>query len=117
MKKTAALLGLLGGVAGVVFGYVAIFLDGSATGLGVKGRGWLLILSFIVMLLSIGGGWLAATTSRHTKVSGVTLVTIGVLGFVCVAVYWIVPGILFLVAGVLFIAHGKREDAPLESGR
>jgi hypothetical protein len=117
LKKTAGLLALVGGIAGVVFAYVAIFLGGPAAGLGVKGRGWLLILSFIAMLMSIGGGWLGATTSRHIKASGITLLAVGILGFACVAAYWIVPGLLFLIAGVLFVAHGRRKNASLESDR
>ena len=70
LKKTAGLLGLLGGVAGVAFGYLAIFLDGPAAGLGARGRGWLLILSFIIMLMSIVRWGLAGVNDQpsHTAV-------------------------------------------------
>jgi hypothetical protein len=118
VRKAAALLGFLGGVTGVAFGYLAVFLGGPTTGLGANGRGWLLLLSLAAMLLSIAGGWLGATTVGGSRVSGITLLVIGGLGFVCLAVYWIVPGALFLTSGLLLNAdgNGARERKRQQEG-
>ena len=111
MKRAARLLGFFGGATGVGFGYLAVFLGGPATGLGTNGRGWLIFSSLIAMLLAIAGGWIGTTTSGRSRWSAVALIAVGILGFACIAAYWIVPGVLFFASAGLFLDSRKKVDA------
>ena len=111
MVRAARLLGLCGGAAGVGFAYLAAYVEGPATGLGANGRGWLLVLSFIAFLLAVAGGWIGATSSGRSRWSAVALFTIGALGFVCLAVFWIVPGVLLFASACFYLATRKKVDS------
>jgi hypothetical protein len=113
VRRTARILGFCGGVLGVGFGYLATYMGGPAAGLGAKGRGWLLILSLLAMLLAMVAGWVSATAGGRSRASVVVLFAAAVLGFVCLAAYWIAPGVLLFASASLFLAGRGKVDSSI----
>jgi len=92
MRKAAALLGIIGGAFGIIFG-----LSGASTG------GTVAALSVVGILLGVAaivGGVLANSRRRAS------IILLLASGF-CISAFWISSGILLIVAGILELASGK----------
>lgn len=111
MKRAARILGLVGGILGVAFGYIAVFVAGRPVGIGVNGRGWLLFSSLAAMILAIVAGWVTVLVERHPRTAGAVVLAAGLLGFVCVAYYWLVPALFLLTAGGLALGSPAEPQA------
>jgi hypothetical protein len=96
MKRAARILAVLGAALGVGFAYIGVFVAGPPVGLGVRGRGWLLFLGLAAMLLAILAGWMSVVIARHPRFAGTVILIAGLVGFVCIAYYWLVPALLLL---------------------
>jgi hypothetical protein len=105
LRSAVSALGIIGGMFGAIFALVAVFVGGAGAAFGAERDGGLItLLGFVAVFLAIGGmvGGILAKSNRTASI--VLLLVSGVLGFVCIGAWWILPGILLIVAGVLEMA-------------
>ncbi len=102
MGRTAELvLGLVGGIFGILVGIFAMFVGGFGAALGVHGAETITGLGFGAMILGVIGIIGGAIANRNNKAAGGLLLLSGILGFIAVSAFWIIPGILLIVGGAL----------------
>jgi len=102
MNRTAEfVLGLIGGIFGFIGAIMALFVGGvdaafSDTGTSqVTSLGW---SAFLFSILAIVGS--VVIRSRST-LGGVFLVVAAIGGFISISMFYLVPGILILIAGIM----------------
>jgi hypothetical protein len=106
MRTAAMVLGALGGLAGSMFGAGVAILAGFVyqsdlfVGFGIAAA--------VMGLAAMVGG---AIAENHKLAASVLLLVPGLLGFICLNVFWVVPGLLLLSGGVLEVAGGSRNPA------
>jgi hypothetical protein len=108
MRSTAKVLGILGGVFGVIFGLVAMFVGGVTF---FVGGGLVAVLGFFAILFAIAGIVGGTLAENYRGASSALLLVAGVCGFICISAFWILPGILLIVGGILEIT-GRTTAAP-----
>jgi Protein of unknown function (DUF4064) len=118
MRTSAMVLGIIGGVLGLVAALLAITIGGigqalNAAGAEASGAGTVTglgLMAFFVAVAAIVGGALAKSSPTA---SWILLLATGIIGFICISVFWILSGILLLVAAVLeFLARKPKTLVP-----
>jgi hypothetical protein len=111
VRTAAKVLGIVGGVFGIIFGIVAMLVGGMGAALGAEGGATVGVLGFIAILLAVAAIVGGALASNHRIAAIVLLLVPTVGGFICISAFWILPGILLLVGGLLEVfAKGKAPE-------
>ncbi|HLR14625.1 MAG TPA: DUF4064 domain-containing protein [Bacillota bacterium] len=102
MNRTAEfVLGLIGGIFGFIGAIMALFVgevdavfssSGTST---ITSLGW---LAFVFSILAIIG---SVQVRSNAKVGGIMLLVAAVGGFISISMFYLVPGILILIAGIM----------------
>ncbi|MCT4583988.1 MAG: hypothetical protein N4A54_03600 [Peptostreptococcaceae bacterium] len=107
-RTTEKVLGILGGVFGMLGGLFAIFVgsfgeafNGDSGGLGSLG-----ISAFIFSTLGIIA---ACLVSSKTKFAGWALVISAIGIVISISMFGVIPGILFLIAGILTLTKKDKK--------
>lgn len=110
MNRTAEfVLALIGGICGIISGIFALMIGGLGSALQasgsetVSGLGWAAI---VVSIIAIVFCVLLRNPSR-TKLSGIILIICGIAGFICVSMFYILPGILIIISGAMCLLRKK----------
>ncbi len=53
-------------------------------------------------IIGIIGG---AIVSKNNKIGGIRMVLSGILGFIAISLFWIIPGVLLVIGGVLVLKN------------
>lgn len=98
MKKTTEfVLGLIGGIFGIIGSLMAIFIGGAATAFGSSHGSTITGSALIVLIVSILGIIGSVIASKQTMLAGIFLIAAAVIGFICIFMFYILPGILLFV--------------------
>lgn len=111
-KRTAEfVLGLIGGIFGIIGGILALTIGGAAVAFGAKGGATVGVLGFVAMLLSILGIVGAAIVKKNSKLGGVFMTIAAVGGVICISAFYILPGILLIIAGLMGLIKKSSKAA------
>lgn len=108
----ASILGAAGGILGIIVGIFIYYLGTFGMGnMSAESAGALLML--LGILGFIGG----AVVERFRSLGGALMLIAGVLGFFVVFVFWIIPGIIMIIGGILTFKTPKvLRDVKVEGG-
>lgn len=111
-KRTAEfVLGLIGGIFGIIGGILALTVGGAAAAFGVSGGATVSVLGFIAILLSVLGIVGAAIVRKNSKLGGVFMTIAAVGGVICISAFYILPGILLIIAGLMGLIKKSNKAA------
>lgn len=106
MRTASLVLGIIGGVFGIIAGFLAMFLGGVGLAIEGDGAGTVVGLGFaaiFIAIVAIVGGALAP---RHPKAAAILQLFACVAGFIAISLFWIFSGILLLIgAGLAFLGR------------
>lgn len=106
MKRTAEfVLGLIGGIIGIISSVIALFVGGIGSAFGAEGAGTVTGLGWAATLLSILAIVGAAIVKGKPKLAGIMLIIAGIGGFISISMFYIIPGILILIAGIMALVR------------
>lgn len=109
MRTASLVLGIVGGVFGIIAGFLALLFGGlgvateQAEGGTIVGLG---VAAIFISVVAIVGGALAP---RYPKAAAILQLFACVAGFIAVSLFWIFSGILLLIgAGLAFFGRKAR---------
>ena len=107
MRTASLVLGIIGGVFGIIAGFLAMLFGGAGAAFQASGSGTIVGLGFAAVFIGVVGIVGGALEPRHPKAEAVLQLFSCVAGFVAVSLFWIFSGILLLIgAGLAFF--GRR---------
>lgn len=115
MKRTMEfVLGLIGGIFGIISGVMALMMGsiGSAVGSGSGGLGTLGGWAIALSVLGIVG---ACMVSSNSKIGGWFMTVAAVGGTISVSMFYILPGILLIIAGLMALIRKDKSITKTES--
>jgi len=104
-KTTSFVLGLIGGIFGFISAILVLFIGGIATVLGDSST---IGLGISAMLASIVGIIGASIVKHKNKISGWVMIISAVWGIVSISAFYILPGLLLLLGGILALIKEKK---------
>jgi hypothetical protein len=110
-RTTEFVLGLLGGIFGFGAAFFALFfgvVDEAVSGSSseVIGLGWAALLFSILAIVG------SIVVKFKAKVGGILMLLAAIGGFISVSLFYVLPGLLLLIAGLMGIFRKeKREEA------
>lgn len=109
MRTASLVLGIIGGVFGIIAGFLAMLLGG--VGLAVEGEGAGLVvgLGFGAIFVGVVGIVGGAMAPSYPKIAAGLQLFACVAGFIAISLFWIFSGILLLIgAGLAFFGRRAR---------
>lgn len=103
-------MGIIGGVFGIIAAIIAMMVGGVGAAFGASGAHSIVGLGFGAMLFSILGIIGGAIAKAKTKLAGWLLLISGIAGFICISAFFIISGILFIVAGLIGVFSKKKNQ-------
>jgi hypothetical protein len=99
-------LGIIGGIFGILAAVLVVLIGGIGEAFNASGASSLYTnaaLAFVFSVVGIAGGAL-----ERRKLIGAALMVIGGIGvLIAISLFGVLPFILFLVGGILILAHKK----------
>jgi hypothetical protein len=106
-------MGIIGGVFGIIAGILAMSIGGVGSAFGADGANAVVGLGFAAMLFSILGIIAGAIAKSRPKLAGSLLLVSGIAGFICISLFFIISGILFIVAGLMGIFTKSKKNSAM----
>lgn len=100
-RTTEFVLGLIGGIFGVIAGIIALFIGGLGEAFGAEGTGTIGGLAFGAIIFSVLGIIGSVLVRSKGKLGGIFMTVAAVGGFICVSAFYILPGVLLLIPGLM----------------
>lgn len=99
-RTSEFVLGLIGGIFGIISGFMAMMMGGigKAVGSGSGGLGTLGVWAILFSILGIVG---AVTVKSKSKIGGWFMIIAAVGGTISVSMFYILPGILLIIGGLM----------------
>jgi ABC-type uncharacterized transport system permease subunit len=107
MRTASLVLGIIGGVFGIIAGFLAMLVGGAGAAFQQPQGGTVVGLGIAAIFIGVAGIVGGALAPRYPKASAVIQLVTGVVGFIAVSLFWIFSGIL-LILGALFAFLGRR---------
>ena len=112
MKRTKEfVLGLIGGIFGIIGSLMAMFIGGAATAFGSSHGSTITGSAIIALILSILGIIGSVIATNKTTLAGIFLIAAAIIGFICIFMFYILPGILLLIAGLMCFLRKNNSSA------
>lgn|SRR5699024_812913 len=107
MRNTEFVLGLIGSIFGLIGAVIAIFIGGIDSAINdsseVTTLGWsAIILSILALIGSI-------TVKKKPKAGGIMMLVSAVGGFISIFMFYLIPAILLLIAGLMGIFRKDKN--------
>ena len=119
MTTGAMIVGIIGGVVGLIIGIIAwtiaSFLGALLTLFHIDGSG-IALLGFLVLALAVVGLVGGALAKAKPLAAGILMLIGGGGGFPLAGWFWLFPGILLIIGGILAIVGHMGEPKPVEIG-
>ena len=111
MKRTTEfVLGLIGGIFGVIAGFIALMFGGVDAAFSESGTSEIVGLGWAAILLSILGIVGSVVVKSKAKLGGIFLLIAAVGGTISISMFYILPGILLLIAGLMGIFRKDKQN-------
>ncbi|MBA3474012.1 MAG: hypothetical protein H0T57_12435 [Rubrobacter sp.] len=109
MRTASLVLGIIGGVFGIIAGFLAMLFGGVGLAVEGEGAGTVVGLGFAAVFIGVVAIVGGALAPRYPKVAAILQLFACVAGFVAVSLFWIFSGILLLIgAGLAFFGRKAR---------
>jgi len=109
-RTTEFVLGLIGGIFGIIFAFIALFIGGVGSALEAEGANSIIGLGWGAIGLSIIGIIGCVLVKSKATVGGILMTIAAIGGFICVAVFYILPGVLLLIGGLMGIFRKEKPS-------
>ncbi|WP_128656437.1 DUF4064 domain-containing protein [Paenibacillus sp. 598K] len=105
-------MGLVGGIFGIIAAIVAMMIGGVDAALSDSGTSQITGLGISALLFSILGIIGSAFSKSKPKLAGTLMLISGVAGFISISMFYILSGVLLIVAGCMGLFSKKKKEAP-----
>lgn len=109
-RRAEMILGIIGGIFGIFMGIFAVMVGGIGSVFGASGASTVSSLGFGAVILSVLGIVGGAIVNKNKKMAGGLMLATGLLGFIAISMFWIIPGLLLIIGGILTFLT-KDENA------
>lgn len=104
MKRTAEfVLGLIGGIFGIICAFIALLIGGMGAAFRAEGANTIIGLGWGAVGLSILGIVGSVMVRSKAKVGGIMMTVAAIGGFICISIFYLLPGVLLLIGGLMGI--------------
>ncbi|MED0988229.1 DUF4064 domain-containing protein [Bacillus paramycoides] len=111
MKRTNEfVLGLIGGIFGIICAFIALMIGCMGAAFEAEGANTMIGLSWGALGLSILGIVGSVMVRSTAKVGGIIMTIAAIGGFICIFVFYIFPGILLLIGGLMGIFRKDKAS-------
>ncbi|CAM4333279.1 MULTISPECIES: DUF4064 domain-containing protein [Bacillus] len=109
MKRTAEfVLGLIGGIFGVICAFIALMIGGMGAAFEAEGANTIIGLGWGAVGLSILGIVGSVMVRSKAKVGGIMMTIAAIGGFICISIFYLLPGVLLLIGGLMGIFRKNK---------
>lgn len=113
-RKTEFVLGLIGGITGILTAIIVMSVGGAASLFEAEGAGSVTTTGFIALLFSILGLVGACIVKKHHLLGGTFMLSAALGGTISISLFYIVPLVLFAIAGLMAVIRGGRFTSLLK---
>ncbi|EEM56591.1 MULTISPECIES: DUF4064 domain-containing protein [Bacillus cereus group] len=104
MKRTAEfVLGLIGGIFGIICAFIALLIGGMGAAFEAEGATTIIGLGWGAVGLSILGIVGSVMVRSKAKAGGIMMTVAAIGGFICISIFFLLPGVLLLIGGLMGI--------------
>ncbi|AEW58643.1 TPA: DUF4064 domain-containing protein [Bacillus cereus] len=104
MKRTAEfVLGLIGGIFGIICAFIALLIGGMGVAFEAEGANTIIGLGWGAVGLSILGIVGSVMVRSKAKAGGIMMTVAAIGGFICISIFFLLPGVLLLIGGLMGI--------------
>ncbi|GGE83651.1 DUF4064 domain-containing protein [Priestia taiwanensis] len=107
-RTTEFVLGLIGGIFGIIFAFVALMIGGLGAVLEANGADSVIGLGWGAVALSVLGIVGSAKVKSNAKTGGIMMTIAAVGGFICISMLYFLPGVLLLIGGLMGILRKEK---------
>ncbi|AJQ62525.1 hypothetical protein BTT_61820 (plasmid) [Bacillus thuringiensis serovar morrisoni str. 4AA1] len=109
MKRTTEfILGLLGGTFGILFSVFALFIDNMSSTLKTESINGLFGFNLGSIFISAIGIIGCVIVKFKAKIGGILMTTAAIGGFICISLFYLLPGTLLLISGLMGIFRKEK---------
>lgn len=109
MRTASLVLGIIGGVFGIIAGFLAMLIGGAGAAFQAQDSGTIIGLGFAAVFIGVVAIVGGALAPRYPKAAAILQLFSCVAGFIAVSLFWIFSGILLLIgAGLAFFGRKAR---------
>ncbi len=109
MRTASLVLGIIGGVFGIIAGFLAMVIGGAGAAFQATDSGTVIGLGFAAIFIGVLGVVGGALAPRYPKAAAIIQLISCIAGFVAVSLFWVFSGILLLIGAVLaFLGRNAR---------
>ena len=112
-RTTEFVLGLLGGIFGIFAAGIALFVGGLDSVLNETGESAIINLGWFAVLFSILAIIGSVVVKSKPKLGGSFMLIAAIGGFICTSAFYILPGILLLIAGLMGLLKKNKKLTPV----
>ncbi|MEC0073260.1 DUF4064 domain-containing protein [Bacillus bombysepticus] len=111
MKRTTEfVLGLIGGIFGILGAILALMVGGLGAAFEAEGANSIIGLGWAAVGLSILGIVGSVVVKSKAKAGGIMMTIAAIGGIICIFVFYILPGILLLIGGLMGIFRKDKTS-------
>lgn len=111
MKRTTEfVLGLIGGIFGILGAILALMVGGLGAAFEAEGANSIIGLGWAAVGLSILGIVGSVVVKSKAKAGGIMMTIAAISGIICIFVFYILPGILLLIGGLMGIFRKDKTS-------
>ncbi|PGY16301.1 DUF4064 domain-containing protein [Bacillus cereus] len=109
MKRTTEfVLGLIGGIFGIICAFIALMIGGMGAAFEAEGANTIIGLGWGAVGLSILGIVGCVVVKKNAKVGGIMMTVASIGGFICISIFYLLPGVLLLIGGLMGIFRKNK---------
>ena len=109
-RTTEFVLGLIGGIFGILSGITALLVGGVFGAFNASGSGTIMGGGIVAIIVSIVGIVSGIIAKSKAKLGGILMLLSGIIGFISIFVFYILPGVLLIIGGIMCLV--KKSKSP-----
>ena len=109
-RTTEFVLGLLGGIFGFIGSFIALAVGGIGGAFGASGASTISGLGWLALLFSILAIVGSVVVKHRPKLGGTFMLIAGIGGLISISMFFILPFVLLLIAGLMGLIRKDRPD-------
>ncbi|PED43145.1 DUF4064 domain-containing protein [Bacillus cereus] len=112
MKRTTEfVIGLIGEIFGIIFAFIALLIGGIGAAFEADGANSIITFSWMAIGLSTLGIVGSVKVKGNAKAGGIMMTIAAIGGFICIFMFYILPGVLLLIGGLMGIFRKDNSTA------